>query len=135
MELNRQRKQQQHSLMQGKNAKSAAHSLSFDFRGSPRSLRKQGWPRLPLSVLHSAEPHRLQGGERLGPNAVTPQYPGVARCHPTARWGPSAGPLHHPDVCEPSAAGQGLFAIFFSTASTKTQTFRQTDPSLPPGCF
>lgn len=33
------------------------------------------------------------------------------------------------------AAGPSLLAICFPTTSTKTQTFRQTDPSLPPGCF
>lgn len=49
--------------------------------------------------------------------------------------GPGTLLPQRPDVCKSSAAGQSLFAIFFSTTSTKTQTFRQTDPSLPLSCF
>ena len=82
----------------------------------------------------------------MGTDIVTPQHPGRDMVSPKAQAelsfmhsqvpasvaGPDALPLQRPDVCESSAAGQSLFAIFFSTTSTKTQTFRQTDPSLPP---
>lgn len=85
----------------------------------------------------------------MGTDTVTLQHPGRDTVSPKAPaelsfWhpqvpasvaGPDALPLQHPDVCESSAAGQSLFAIFFSITSTKTQTFRQTDPSLPPSCF
>lgn len=66
---------------------------------------------------------------------LCPQTTLQASCPPSMWLEQKAMPLQRPDVCESSAAGQSLFAIFYSTTSMKTQTFRQTGPSLPPSCF